>query len=240
MRNLMQKLWKSKSFWIVVTALYVCVQTALGITLQVTDGRVINTCQFGAIILACLCCAVLAERSREYAFTQVALLCTVCADYFLVWTQPIKQLPAMAFFLCAQTAYAARFYLLAGKTERRVQLISRAALCAVIVVVTLAVLGENVDALAIVSMLYYAQLFLNVVFAFVKFRSRAMLAIGFLLFLLCDTVIGLDLIHGYLPIPPDALLYKIIRPGFNLAWVFYLPSQVLLSLSLLQRKFTKE
>ena len=236
----MQKLWKSKSFWITVTALYVCVQTALGIALQVTHGRVINTCQFGAIILACLFCAVLAERSREYAFTQIALVCTVCADYFLVWSQPIKQLPAMLFFLCAQTAYAARLYLLAGKTERRVQLISRVALCAVIVIVTLAVLGQNADALAIVSMLYYAQLILNVVFAFAKFRSRAVLAIGFLLFLLCDTVIGLDLINGYLPIPPDALLYKIIRPGFNLAWVFYLPSQVLLSLSLLPKKFGKE
>ena len=235
MRNVMKK-----RILIIAAALYVCVQTALGIALQVTHGRVINACQFGAIILACLFCAVLAERSRQYAFTQAALVCTVCADFFLVWSQPIKQLPAMAFFLCAQTAYAARLYLLAGKTERRVQLISRVALCAVIVVVTLAVLGGNVDALAIVSMLYYAQLFLNVVFAFVKFRSRAMLAIGFLLFLLCDTVIGLDLIHGYLPIPPDALLYKIIRPGFNLAWVFYLPSQVLLSLSLLQRKFTKE
>lgn len=231
---------RNKSFWITITALYVCVQTALGITLQVTHGRVINACQFGAIILACLCCAVLAERSRQYAFTQAALVCTVCADFFLVWSQPIKQLPAMAFFLCAQTAYAARLYLLAVKTERRVQLISRVALCAVIVIVTLAVLGQNADALAIVSMLYYAQLFLNVVFAFAKFRSRAVLAIGFLLFLLCDTVIGLDLINGYLPIPPDALLYKIIRPGFNLAWVFYLPSQVLLSLSLLTNKFKKQ
>lgn len=240
MIDTMRNMLKSKAFWITVTALYACVQTVLGVVMQVSDGRVINTCQFGAIILACLCCAVLAERSREYAFTQVALVCTVCADYFLVWTQPIKQLPAMAFFLCAQTAYAARLYLLACKTERRVQLISRVALCAVIVGVTLAVLGHNADALAIVSMLYYAQLMLNVVFAFVKFRSRAVLAIGFLLFLLCDTVIGLDLINGYLPIPPDALLYKIIRPGFNLAWVFYLPSQVLLSLSLLQKKFRKE
>ena len=219
---------------------YVCVQLSLGIALQVTEGRVINACQFCAIILACLFCAVLAERSREYVFTQMALVCTVCADFFLVWTQPMKQLPAMIFFLGAQILYAARLYLLAGKTERRVQLILRVALCAVIVGVTLVVLGTNTDALAIVSMLYYAQLILNVAFAFVKFRSRAMLAVGFLLFLLCDTVIGLDLINGYLPISPDALLYKIIRPGFNLAWVFYLPSQVVLSLSLLPKKLKKD
>lgn len=236
----MQKLFKSPPFWITVTALYVCVQTALGIALQVSDGRVINTCQFGAIILACLCCAVLAERSREYAFTQIALVCTVCADYFLVWSQPIKQLPAMAFFLCAQIAYAARLYLLAGKGERRAQVILRIALSALIVAVTAIVLGQSTDALAMVSMLYYVQLILNVVFAFARFRRRAILAIGFLLFLCCDTVIGLDMINAYLPIPPDALLYKIIRPGFNLAWAFYLPSQTLLSVSLLQGKLKSE
>ena len=33
-------------------------------------------------------------------------------------------------------------------------------------------------------------------------------------------------------------MYKIIYPGFNLAWVFYLPSQVLLSYSI--NYFTKE
>ncbi len=236
----MQKFLKSKRFWISLTALYVCVQIALGVVLQVSEGRAVVACQFGAIILACLFCAAFAEKSSAYAFTQLALVCTVCADYFLVWSQPMVQLPAMAFFLCAQIAYAARLYLLAGQGERRVQLILRIALSALIVAVTAIVLGQSTDALAVVSMLYYVQLILNVVFAFVGFRSRAILAIGFLLFLCCDTVIGLDMINAYLPIPEDALLYKVIRPGFNLAWAFYLPSQTLLSISLLPRKLKSE
>ena len=45
MRNVMKK-----RILIIAAALYVCVQTALGITMQVTHGRVINACQFGAII----------------------------------------------------------------------------------------------------------------------------------------------------------------------------------------------
>ena len=236
----MQKFLKSKRFWISLTAIYVCVQIALGVALQVSEGRTVVACQFGAIILACLFCAAFAEKSCAYAFTQLALVCTVCADYFLVWSQPMVQLPAMAFFLCAQIAYAARLYLLAGQGERRVQLILRIALSALIVAVTAIVLGQSTDALAVVSMLYYVQLILNVVFAFVGFRSRAILAIGFLLFLCCDTVIGLDMINAYLPIPEDALLYKVIRPGFNLAWAFYLPSQTLLSVSLLQGKLKSE
>ena len=61
----------------------------------------------------------------------------------------------------------------------------------------------------------------------------ALLAIGLVLFLCCDTVIGLNMAKTYLPIPSDALLYRVINPGFDLAWACYLPSQVLITLSLL-------
>lgn len=212
--------------------LFVAVEIILGIALQITSGRAVAACSFASIILACLFCALFASKSAPYVLTQSALVLTVCADYFLVWSLPIKQLPAMIFFLGAQLAYAARIYLLANAKERRIHLIARGTLSLVAVVTTLIVLQQAADALAVVSMLYYANLILNLVFCLLRFRSRALLAIGFMLFLLCDTVIGLDLLGGYLPIPDDALLYRVIRPGFNLAWVFYLPSQVLLAFSL--------
>jgi hypothetical protein len=58
-----------------------------------------------------------------------------------------------------------------------------------------------------------------------------MLGIAFTLFLLCDTVIGLQVAAGgYLPIAQDSVLYGLLFSGFNLAWLFYLPSQVLIAL----------
>ena len=235
----MKNIFKSRIALIVITSVFVCAEIFLGIFLQVASGRAVNAASFGAIILACLFCLVSMEKSCEYAVTQIALVCTVCADYFLVWSSPIVQLPAMAFFLIAQLAYAYRLYLLADNRERAAQVISRAALSLIIVIVTWVVLKEGTDALSIVSMLYYVNLILNAVFAFCGFKCRKLLAIGFLLFILCDTVIGLEMMNAYLPIPDDAYLYKIIRPGFNLAWVFYLPSQVLLSLSMMPKRFLK-
>ena len=35
---------------------------------------------------------------------------------------------------------------------------------------------------------------------------------------------------GYLPIAEGSALYSLLFSGFNLAWFFYLPSQVLLAL----------
>ena len=94
------------------------------------------------------------------------------------------------------------------------------------------VLGKNADAVAILSVLYYANILLNMVMAFIKFKKFPMLAIGFLLFILCDTVIGLQVASGgYLPIKPGSALYQFLWMPINLAWLFYLPSQVLIALS---------
>lgn len=233
----MQKKNTRRTFFFSATALFVAIEIALGIALQVTSGRTVAACSFASVILACLFCTLFAKKSADYALTQAALVLTVCADYFLVWSEPQIHLPAMLFFLLAQLCYAARLYHMADRKERRAQWISRTALCLAVLIVTMSVLQEKTDALALVSMLYYANLILNLLFSCFRFRSRAFLAIGFLLFLLCDTVIGLDLMNAYLPIPEDALLYRIIRPGFNLAWMFYLPSQVLLALSLWPSRF---
>ena len=236
----MQKKNTRRTLFILAVSLFVAVEIALGIALQVTSGRTAAACSFASVILACLFCAMFAETSADYVLTQTALILTVCADYFLVWSEPQIKLPAMLFFLLAQLCYAARLYHVAAPKERRTQWIFRAALSFTAVIVTVSVLRSNTDALALVSMLYYANLILNLLFSCFRFHSRTLLAIGFLLFLLCDTVIGLDLIHTYLPIPDDALLYRIIRPGFNLAWVFYLPSQVLLALSLWPQKMARK
>ena len=87
--------------------------------------------------------------------------------------------------------------------------------------------------LAVVSMMYYTILVVNVIFATIRTRSNPFLAIGLILFLCCDTVIGLHMMDSYLPIPQDSFLYRAIRPGFDLAWTCYLPSQVLITLSLM-------
>jgi len=64
------------------------------------------------------------------------------------------------------------------------------------------------------------------------FRQEKLLSIGFVLFLMCDTVIGLQVAcSGYLPIEETFLLYQIIFMPFHLSWFFYLPSQVLIALS---------
>ena len=225
---------KNKFLRVAVVILFVAVEMTLGVLLQTAPGRTADVCRLGSVILCCLFCLLFMSRSRAYLLTQLAMICTVCADYLLVWVQPRAQLPAMLFFLVVQFSYATRLSCSDPlRPRRRVQWCTVVVLGTVVLLFTRLILGPNTDTLAQVSMLYYTVLVANVLFATIRIRSNPLLAIGLVLFLCCDTVIGLHMMGGYLPMRTDYALYRAVRPGFDLAWAFYLPSQVFITLSLI-------
>lgn len=216
----------------VLVGLFFAAEAALGLALQLAEGRAVAYLSYAVVVLACLFCAVFARRATAYLFTQAALVFTLFADYFLVLSHEQKPLPAMLFFSVVQLLYAARLYAAEkNRARRRVQLYLRAALSLGAMAITLLVLGHGADALSLVSMFYYANLILNLALAALAGRGMRLAAAGLFLFLLCDTVIGLSMLGSYLPIAEDSFLWTVIHPGFNLAWVFYVPSQALLSVS---------
>ena len=228
---------RNKPVLLLSTAAFLAVETFLGLLMHLSTGRTVPVAQFSAIVLACLFCFLFLERKPAYQLTQFALLCTVGADYFLVLAAERAQLPGMMCFALAQTAYFLRLFLDDPVRIRRIiHLVIRGVLTVVVTVVTVIVLGDSVDTLAVVSMFYYTNLIVNLIFAFVRFRSQWLMALGFLLFLLCYTLIGLAFIDPYFTIPADSFIHTLIYPGFDLAWAFYLPSQMLLAVSLLPNR----
>ena len=159
----------------------------------------------------------------------VGLLLTCGADYFLVLCPPAERLKGMIFFMAAQLVYGLRAHLL---NRNKLLIILRAVLSVIGAVITVAILKKNTDALSVISVVYYANLVMNIICAFCHMRSSYILPFAFLMFLGCDTVIGLNVMgEGYINITEGSLVYNIIHCGFNLAWVFYLPSQVMIALS---------
>ena len=232
---------KNKKLLVILSAAFLTVEAVLGVLLQTSQHLTPINLRYTAVVLACLFFILFAERSLSFLFTMLALLCTVGADYFLVYSEEIQQLPAMLFFSVTQIAYFLRLYFEDNnKTRRLVHLIARIAFSLLAIVVTFGVLQSSADAVAVVSMFYYVNLILNIIFAFINFEKPGVFAIGLLLFALCDTVIGLSLINTYLPLSEDSFIYKLINPGFDLAWAFYLPSQALLAVSLLPRKLKND
>lgn len=210
-------------FLIAEAILYYFILTAAG-TLLIASSYL-------AIVL-CFLFALLHLR-KDNALKVAALACTVAADFFLVICTPIQQLWGMVFFLAAQIFYAIWLHL---SSRKKLFLLIRVLLIIAIEVIAALILGSKLDALVIVSVCYYANLIISIIEAFSLFKGNRLFAIGLVLFVLCDTVVGLQVAaDAYLPIAEGTLLHSILFSGFNLAWFFYLPSQVLIALSLIKK-----
>lgn len=216
----------------VLPAVFIVAEAILYYLLLTAGGNAQVVSMFLSVVL-CFVFALLHTR-KSNALRTAALAFTVCADWCLVVCSLAQQLYGMVFFLGTQTLYALYLY---RKGRRKSLALTRIVLIAAIEAVAYFVLGSKMDPLAAVSVAYYAILFVNIIDTFTQAGKDLLFPIGLLLFLLCDTVVGLQVAAGgYLPITEGSWLYRILFPGFNLAWVFYLPSQVLIALSQQRRR----
>ena len=210
---------------LLISTLFLLSEVILYGVILTSSGNLLIWSEFTAIVL----CFLFALLRFTDPLVILGLSMTVCADFCLVVCDPIEQLWGMIFFLTAQTFYGVKLH---SQGLHRGFLIARLALSLSVEAMTVLILGENTDALALVSMLYYTNLVMNMVCSFARFWENRLLAIGFVLFILCDTVIGLQVASGgYLPIPEGTFIHKLIFSSFHLSWFFYLPSQVLIALS---------
>lgn len=211
----------------ILTISFLTIQLILYYLILTTSGDLLTTCCYSAIVI-CFIYALI-NFKRYDPLILAGLLFTLAADYFLVVCSPIQQLWGMLCFTVTQTLYAIRLHI--GNKNKWI-LYVRFGLIAVAELATVIILKDKLDALAVVSVCYYADLIVNIATAFSTFRKNKLFAIGLVLFLLCDTVIGLQVAaNTYLPIAEGSLLYQIIFMDFFLSWFFYLPSQVLITLS---------
>lgn len=218
--------------------LFVAAEYVFAILAQTAKDAVWNISSFSSIVLVTLFFALFFEKSYDYLFTQLALVFTVAADYFLVLNDAEQKLPAMVCFTLVQLFYLVRIHVnLSGKRARLVHLATRCSAGVLAIALTLLVLGNGADALAVISVFYYSMLITNIIFAFMLRPACPVFAIGLLLFLGCDTFVGLGMIDEYLPVAEGSVLYYLAHPPINMAWLFYTPSQTLLGLSLLGKRF---
>lgn len=189
--------------------------------------------------LGVVCCflasLILLTKEKHACVQSCASLFTVLADLFLILLHAKHRTLAMCFFLCAQILYAVRIFFLAEtKKQKNIQLLLRIVGSVVIVVCTFLVIKELTDALAIISVIYYVNLVISLILAFVYFKKQQfvrLMAIGFVLFSLCDITIGFDYLVGLLSLTDGNFIYEVVNFPISIDLVCYLPSQVLLVLS---------
>lgn len=221
---------RDPKYWI-PSGCFLAIQCVLYYFVLTTGRDQFVICAYTGIVCCFLFALIWGRKSDPLIVAGLA--CTVGADFCLVVCSPIQQLWGMVFFLGAQTLYATKLH----RSQKSCTLLwIRLALIAVIEIIAVVILKGNLDALAVVSVCYYANLIMNIVAAFSQWHKSKLLPIGLVAFILCDTVIGLQVAAGgYLPITEGSALHDFIFMDFNLSWFFYLPSQVMIALSSLPK-----
>ena len=193
--------------------------------------------------------ATTGARLRECIFLFLAYVCTAIADYFLTITADRYEI-AVGVFLGAQIFHFLRISAARHAASKDagvkhplagilLSVFARVILSGlVLIVLHVTGLWSLLNALAAV---YFVELMMNTMDAALTAPHAlrfAFLAAGFLLFICCDVTVGLRALTeaGTISMTPDRFALNTY-----LTWVFYLPSQVMIILSVLvARKKTAE
>lgn len=152
----------------------------------------------------------------------LAMTFTLFADTFLLLIGKYYLIGVISFCV-VQTIYAV--YLISISVQGLLSIFPRIAVFIALVIFLIEY--DIADALSIFSAYSYTQLIFNTIHSF-KIRDKKsngwLLAVGFLLFLMCDTCVGLTNITLYY-----TNIHTLIQPVASFGiWLFYLPAQVLI------------
>ncbi|MGN1060338.1 MAG: lysoplasmalogenase family protein [Candidatus Coproplasma sp.] len=180
-----------------------------------------------------LCLAVLLtvifmpDSSRDNAVMLAALFFTAISDLFILVLDKYYEI-GLVTFIIVQSLYLYRLY--ADRLKKiYITLAVRLAVMSALII-TFAAIGK-INLLVAECAIYITMLVGNVIDAFIvckKSVKNLLFAIGLLLFLGCDICVGL---HNFGSVLNIALPSWLISFAAFAIWAFYLPSQVLITLS---------
>ncbi|MBP5343311.1 hypothetical protein J6Y73_05240 [bacterium] len=154
----------------------------------------------------------------------LALLFTLLSDTFLLHLDNYYEIGVTS-FLVVQVLYLFRMFYSLGLNRKRLKITLMIRGCAFILIMLGLIIFNSFSYLYLITGLYFINLVMNFIDSLIflisyrgedRFKSIFVFTIGLLLFIGCDINVGLS---------------NLIGVGSNIIWIFYLPSQVLISLS---------
>lgn len=180
-------------------------------------------------------------KNKLYYLIFLAQIFTLIADTFLVIVDDYY-IVAMFSFCFVQLFYYLYILLSTNQKDKYHKIFLYIRLISIILLSIISVIVVEFDLLVIVSLVYFSQLFFNTIESLFTFKQNPFLSIGLFLFMLCDICVGFYNLVDIFDIASTSIIYKIAYAKVDLVWIFYHPSQVILSLTafLNQKTLTEE
>lgn len=218
----------------IVISVFILVEIALYLSFLFIDKGIFvtriesSTLKYASISL-CLAFSLyclIRKRKMANCFIPIALVFTLISDYFLLFNtnQNLYVYGLITFIITQLIYFAFILYLRKSKLELLINLLVRSLLT--IAALVAAFYLNYSDVLTILALVYFAELLSNFLYStfLIKLDKEYLIfSLGLLLFIGCDINVGLNNVHLF-----EGIDYSLVN---FLMWVFYLPSQVLLSLT---------
>lgn len=161
------------------------------------------------------------EEAEDIRLVRWILFFTLVSDTFLLLVN--NYAVGMTTFVVAQLLHWCRLRQKKHKYNQWILLLG------LLLLMGLAYFGVALDFVLVASVLYFLCMVRNAIYGLFQ-RDNVLYTIGLLLFLCCDINVGLFNIASYIAIP-ESLTFFVNHVVSIAMWLFYLPSQVLITLS---------
>lgn len=194
-----------------------------GKTKTIADYIVVISCFLFSLVYFII------KRNSNTLIFVIAFLFTILADTNLLILDDNYELGILAFII-VQFAYF--WYILKNMYTKDNYGYLIAIRLITIVIGVIASLIVQIDKLLVcLVIIYISNLVINLIISIIPRKRNLLFSLGLFLFLLCDICVGCYNIGDIIDISNTSLFYKIANLPFNIAWLFYHPSQVLLAIS---------
>ena len=169
------------------------------------------------------------KRNSNTLIFVIAFLFTILADTNLLILDDNYELGVLAFII-VQFAYF--WYILKNMyTKDNYGYLIAIRLITIVIGVIASLIVHTDKLLVCLVIIYISNLVINLIISIIPRKRNLLFSLGLFLFLLCDICVGCYNIGDIIDISNTSLFYKIANLPFNIAWLFYHPSQVLLAIS---------
>lgn len=169
------------------------------------------------------------KRNSNTLIFVIAFLFTILADTNLLILDDNYELGILAFII-VQFAYF--WYILKNMyTKDNYSYLIAIRLITIVIGVIASLIVQTDKLLVCLVIIYISNLVINLIISIIPRKRNLLFSLGLFLFLLCDICVGCYNIGDIIDISNTSLFYKIANLPFNIAWLFYHPSQVLLAIS---------
>ena len=192
-------------------------------------GRLCRLFEYALVVLCFLFACVHRTRDLDGLLALLALAFTAGADLFLVALSEAQWVPGMAVFCFAQLFWALRLFCMEAGRRRFVHGLTWALLCGTLLIVAV-IAARGADPVLVLAAVYASFLLTTVFFSWLT-PENLLFTLGMTLFLGCDLFVAVNNAALYLDLSAMPLLKTLYDIPFNMMWLFYAPSQMLLALS---------